>query len=487
MADTQDRRRSAQPRGRSGSQGYRRDAGRPVDARSRYGVRDQSAGQQQRYGSHQASRRSAQGSHARVPQGARTVRPAYERDERVARQRRAGSVPPPRPPRRKSKKPLVIGIVAAVVVIIGVLILIPKNIDVTVNGQEVTTTTATSALQTVEDAGVQLENGDLLAVDGSILTPGGGEPGVIKADGAAVEYDSKLSAGMNIVTEKGPDVTEEYASSDEAIPAPVIDDSREFSNYWGGSIHLLAEPHDGVMTVKTGTVSGLTASEVKVPAQAGGYQVYTAKPNEPVIALTFDDGPWDETTAEILDILEQYNAKATFFTIGVQIADNADVVKRAHDLGNEVLTHSWDHADGSGNGSNLTYMSQTEQIDEITKGYAAIAEATGQEPPHVMRAPGGNFFGDIIDTLWPYLDAEIGWDIDTEDWRKPGAEVIAERILTAEPGNVILMHDGGGDRSQTVEALRIAMPALVEKGYKFVTVSELLAYGNPEVSQLGNV
>ena len=94
----------------------------------------------------------------------------------------------------------------------------------------------------------------------------------------------------------------------------------------------------------------------------------------------------------------------------------------------------------------------------------------------MMRAPGGNFHDEIINTLWPYLDAEIGWDVDTEDWARPGADAIAARILSVEPGQVILMHDGGGDRSQTVEALRQALPELTARGFKCVTISELLSY-----------
>ena len=80
-----------------------------------------------------------------------------------------------------------------------------------------------------------------------------------------------------------------------------------------------------------------------------------------------------------------------------------------------------------------------------------------------MRAPGGNFKGDIVWTLQPYIDAEIGWNVDTEDWRRPGADTIASRIMKAKPGSVILMHDGGGDRSQTVEALKKALPQLKQE------------------------
>ena len=414
-------------------------------------------------------------------QGARqgAQRPVYQDARRPAQRQTKHPVPK----RRRSKTPIVIGVIVAVAVILGVWFLIPKNIDVTLNGQKVGTTTATTAEQLLADNNVELVPGNLLAVDGEVLTQGGGEPGVILANGEAIPYDTRCTADMVIETAVGADTTEEYTASEQVIPYSTTGDDRSFSNYWGGSIHLLADGKDGLMTVKTGTTSGKTVEEVTVPVQDGGYQVYTAQPSDPVIALTFDDGPWSETTSEILDILEQYNAKATFFTIGCQIADHPEDIQRAVNLGCEVCTHTWDHADGSGGGTNICNMSADEQIEEVTKGYAAIAEVTGTEPPHIMRAPGGNFYDEAIDNLWPYLDAEIGWDVDTEDWRKPGADTIASRIESVEPGQVVLMHDGGGDRSQTVEALRMAMPVLVEKGYRFVTVSELLAYGNPETQQ----
>jgi peptidoglycan/xylan/chitin deacetylase (PgdA/CDA1 family) len=217
---------------------------------------------------------------------------------------------------------------------------------------------------------------------------------------------------------------------------------------------------------------------VKQPIDAG-YRIYTARPMDRVVALTFDDGPWPETTDQILDVLEQNNAKATFFTIGSQISQYASSVKRANEMGCQICTHTWDHAEGSGQGTNIGYMSASEQVQEVERGYKAIADVLGEEPAHILRAPGGNFNGDTITNLWDYVDAEIGWDVDTEDWRRPGSDSIANMILSVQPGQVILMHDGGGDRSQTVEALREALPQLVEKGYSFVTINELLAYGMP--------
>ena len=104
----------------------------------------------------------------------------------------------------------------------------------------------------------------------------------------------------------------------------------------------------------------------------------------------------------------------------------------------------------------------------------AIKNATGQEASTIFRCPGGNFDTSVATDLEGIVTAEIGWNVDTTDWKKPGADVIAQRIQSAGPGNIILMHDGGGDRSQTIEGLRQALPKLKEQGYSFITVQELL-------------
>ena len=95
----------------------------------------------------------------------------------------------------------------------------------------------------------------------------------------------------------------------------------------------------------------------------------------------------------------------------------------------------------------------------------------------MLRAPGGNF---PTDSVWVNVDdlitAQIGWNIDTMDWSRPGVDHIVSQIESARPGDVILMHDGGGDRSQTIEALKTALPYLKEQGYRFITIDELLKY-----------
>ncbi|MBQ3267618.1 MAG: polysaccharide deacetylase family protein [Atopobiaceae bacterium] len=354
------------------------------------------------------------------------------------------------------------------------------RIRVTVNDQPVTVSSWSTVQRLLDRDIVTPVPGDLLAVDGSVITEGGGDVASVTINGEAATVTTKLSRGDVVTIGDGADVTEEYTSTEEPIAHGSSSDEALFENYWNGSIHLLSDGQDGVRTTRTGSVSGKTVTEVTTPAIDAGFHIYTANVGEDkVIALTFDDGPWPETTDAILDILEQYGAHATFFTIGNQIAEHPDQVKRAIELGCQVCTHTWDHAAGSGGGVNICYMSAEEQVNEIQQGYKAIADVTGSEPPHYFRAPGGNFYGEAVTNLWPYVDAEIGWDVDTEDWRQPGSDYIAQMILSAKPGQVILMHDGGGDRWQTVEGLKQAIPQLVEQGYTFVTIEELLAYGAP--------
>lgn len=145
-------------------------------------------------------------------------------------------------------------------------------------------------------------------------------------------------------------------------------------------------------------------------------------------------------------MLKENDAHATFFEIGNQVAENADVVKRIAAEGNQIGSHTWDHASGSGQGVNLTFMTADEQRDEVTKGFSAIEDVLGTSVPHVLRAPGGNYYGSLVENLKDLVDVEVGWNVDTEDWRRPGADKIAEAIMSAQPGNVVLMHDGGGDR-----------------------------------------
>ena len=182
-----------------------------------------------------------------------------------------------------------------------------------------------------------------------------------------------------------------------------------------------------------------------------------------LIALTFDDGPNTTTTNEVLDILEQYNAKASFFLIGDNInAESAVSVKRAYDMGMEIDNHSKTH-------SNMSKMTPEEIQAEIAYVDEKVTEIIG-EPTKFFRPP----FIDTSDTMYDAIEIPFICGIDCQDYMpNVGAEERAQYILDgARDGVIVLLHDAAGN-DNTVEALKIAMPELAAQGYEFVTLTEL--------------
>ena len=379
------------------------------------------------------------------------------------------------PKEKKPVTPLIVGVVAVVVVLAAIGWFAWSNIPIslTVNGQSVSLPRNTTLATLVEKGYASPTPGNLLAVDGSVLEEGGGSALSATVNGVeTTDENLRLNDGEVIQIENGVDETEPYTSSKAPINAPVTIEGV-------GAMHVYTSAGaQGESEVRVGDISGLSSTVVlqeAQPAVVTRYNIDTG--GEKVIALTFDDGPWPDSTNAILDTLAQYNAKATFFTIGQQISGgNFDSIKRAASEGHQISTHTWDHAAGSGRGVDLGHMTAEERINEVQQGYAAIAAATDAPVSTEFRSPGGNFNEETASILMPYVSAEVGWNIDTEDWRRPGTQAIVNQLLRAKPGYIILMHDGGGTRSQTVEALQQALPVLAEQGYRFVTVNELLSY-----------
>lgn len=347
-----------------------------------------------------------------------------------------------------------------------------KPVEVTLNGDQVTISGAERSVGGLLDNNVvSVTPGNYVAVDGSTIRQGEGTRCTAKVNGNDTDdMGMHLNGGDKIEISNGTDITEPYTDSEpQTLPHKT-----ELKGV--GAVHLYSNnAQDGEQVTRTGKESGITATVTTKEPVDNIVQYYNVNSNgDKVIALTFDDGPWDKQTDEILDILEQNDAKATFFTVGQCISGHEKELQRAASMGCEIGTHTWDHAEGSGEGVSLIKMSTDERKQEVQKGLEAIKNATDQEASTIFRCPGGNFDTSVATDLEGIVTAEIGWNVDTTDWKKPGADVIAQRIQSAGPGNIILMHDGGGDRSQTIEGLRQALPKLKEQGYSFITVQELL-------------
>ncbi|WP_245247255.1 MULTISPECIES: polysaccharide deacetylase family protein [unclassified Paenibacillus] len=206
--------------------------------------------------------------------------------------------------------------------------------------------------------------------------------------------------------------------------------------------------------------------------EARGDIVWEVPTDEKIIALTFDDGPDPSDTPEILDLLNQYGAKATFFVIGKRVEKYPDLVKREVGEGHEIANHTYSHP----------YFKKRipgEKVqDEILKAEQIILDTTGLKPS-LFRPPGGYYGENLVNASKKsgYLVVMWSWHQDTEDWNRPGVTKIVNKVLTnARNGDIILFHDYVEGKSQTVEALKQILPQLKERGYRFVTVSELLDF-----------
>lgn len=221
---------------------------------------------------------------------------------------------------------------------------------------------------------------------------------------------------------------------------------------------------------------------VFAPAQSKGREyfeqrgevVWEVPTDRKVIALTFDDGPHPAYTPQVLALLKQYKAKATFFVIGGRVKMNPGLVRQTLAEGHEIGNHTYTHP----------YFNRNRQPDfmrsELERTHDAIVQATGVAPK-LFRPPGGYYNETIVDVAKRsgYLVVMWSWDQDTKDWRSPGVERIVRKVLDHDHnGDIVLFHDFNDGRMQTVEALRRILPELQQRGYTFVTVSELLSLRN---------
>ncbi|MBU5334835.1 polysaccharide deacetylase family protein [Intestinibacter bartlettii] len=193
--------------------------------------------------------------------------------------------------------------------------------------------------------------------------------------------------------------------------------------------------------------------------------------NNMEIAITFDDGPHPKETNKILDILKKYNAKATFFVVGKHVKWYPDSVIRASKEGHEIANHTFTHPD-------ISTLSEEQLKTEIKNCEDIIIEKTGKKPT-LFRPPFGNYNEQCLKELSQDLGYSVVlWSgVDAKDWRNPPPSQIADKIINnVKQGDIILLHDYGTEN--TIIALDTILSTLTQKGYKFVTVSELLDKNN---------
>jgi len=210
----------------------------------------------------------------------------------------------------------------------------------------------------------------------------------------------------------------------------------------------------GFSTDVPSNFQGIVISEAKLP------------PEKKVIALTFDDGPWPNTTAKVLDILKKNRIKSTFFVVGQNVKNYPDLTKQIVADGHIIANHTWHHWYHQMNAQAAAY--------EVANTTDIIYQTTGVKTS-LFRPPGGIMNNGVAAYAKNNKYAVIMWSADSMDYSRPAVPRLMNNIFReAKPGGIVLMHDGGGDRSHTVKALPEIISRFRKQGYEFVTVPELL-------------
>ncbi|MGE3286478.1 MAG: polysaccharide deacetylase family protein [Pseudonocardia sp.] len=191
-------------------------------------------------------------------------------------------------------------------------------------------------------------------------------------------------------------------------------------------------------------------------------EVAGTAPGDRVVALTFDDGPDPRYTPRVLDLLRQHGAVATFCVVGRQVSAHPDLVHAVADAGMRLCDHTRAHDEE-------LRTRPPAQISEDILGTRDAMWAVADVHVPYFRAPAGNWSPDVARIAADGGMQPLGWTIDPRDWRRPGtAAIVTEVQQKVRPGAVILLHDGGGNRDQTMAALELLLPWLQQQGYRFV-------------------
>ena len=210
---------------------------------------------------------------------------------------------------------------------------------------------------------------------------------------------------------------------------------------------------------------GLLTPRVHAALPLGVYHNHANTQNK--IALTFDDGPHPKYTMQILEVLDEYHIPATFFFVGENVSYYSDTAREVAKRGHEIGNHTYSHPCASKQ-SEKALREELAKCDDIIRSVTGVA-------PKLFRPPQGSWNQKVYDIAREWDYSVILWDLDTLDWAKTPSDKIANYILeNAKSGNIILMHDYHSGGCTSIDALRMFIPNLIEEGYQFVTVSELI-------------
>ncbi len=265
-------------------------------------------------------------------------------------------------------------------------------------------------------------------------------------------------------------------AAEDATPAPAVQQPAEAAAVKPATLAAAEKPATAEKPAATATPASAKPAAFRpvevsttsfVPSAPGKRISHVSVPG-PYVAVTFDDGPSATCTPQVLDIFKRHGAHATFFVQGQNAKRNPSLLARAVAEGHEIGSHTWDHI-------NMRASSHETIVSQLDRTAAAIEQATGSAPK-VMRPPYGSVNDELVGMVYNrYGTPAILWDVDTNDWRKPGHEAIVRSAVgQAKPGSIILLHD---IHPSTVAAVEDVVTGLQARGFKLVTVSQLIALG----------
>ena len=367
---------------------------------------------------------------------------------------------------------VIVGIVAvAVVAIIGVLLWSNRKVDITLNGEAMSIRVGSTCEEVIQTAELSPKAGNLVSVSGKRLQEGAGYAYTAKLGGNELSEDDaknyRVSPGDSLDISDGGDRMEDYD-----VQVMTEEPQLEMGgDAWGNLSYVSQWPKAGQYEMRTGKRSGETARgdtiEETQNAVVTIHQISPDDDSKKLVALTFDDGPAESYTEKYLEILDKYGIHATFFNLGQNIEEYPELAKEICDRGSEVMSHTYQH-------QQLSQLDASALQKEFSSTFSTIESTTGVKTTG-FRPP----YGDFTEKAWlnsgGLASVSVLWNQDSLDWKRPGVDaIVGNSTKNVTSGSIILMHDGGGNRDQDVEALPKIIEKLQAEGYEFVTVTELM-------------
>lgn len=329
-----------------------------------------------------------------------------------------------------------------------------------VNDHFVLARSGSTVATALRKTGYHPRQGDLLDAEGRLLLAGGGTAPHIWANGKTTRGNSLLAREDVIRFRQGQDVTLRAKKTFSLVPAPV-------QNVGAGKylrVKNLGKPGKRERIVMAS--GGAVISDKILVEPEPALLIRSARKPSKVATLTFDDGPDPQYTERIMQILRSYHVPGTFFVVGRNAQAHPKMLRLMRKFGYEVENHSFSH-------SRMDRFPPEAVAAELDATRDVIQQNRGRAPKW-FRPPFAAYGGPVYDMLTQRGYGLALWNVDSEDWKAPNDQAIYDKVVaTLQPESIILMHDGGGDRSKTVAALPRVIEYLQKQGYAFVSLDEM--------------